>query len=71
MHISNALQLKTGDSIYCPADRGEGGYRGRVTHGCGANQVYTTHSTSYIWIEVKEIRYPHRKAVWPSYRLSK
>jgi len=72
MDIKKAKSLKPGDSVYCPADRGEGAYKGTVIQDCVDCPTYRTPGgVEYIWIQVKGSGYlGTRKAVWPSNRLS-
>lgn len=67
MQIDKARQLKRGDIVACPPDRGNPGYRGTIKH-VGAVEAKTTEGTPYIWVTVQA---PWRHAeVWPSNRLS-
>ena len=61
-------QFKVGDTVQCPADRGDPGYIGRVTH-VSTIQNTNIHGTPYYRVTV---RTPNRKrsTVWPSHRIS-
>lgn len=66
MDIQRALQLKIGNTVACPPDRREPGYRGTVTN--VSPIIATSHNgDEYIWVEVKT-PFGH-KSVWPSNRL--
>lgn len=65
MNIEKALNLKIGDSVRCPSDRGDAAYTGIVTHISSEIQE-NINNTKYIWITVKNGNYQH---VWPSNRL--
>lgn len=68
MNIDKAITLKPGDTVRCPADRGEAGYTGKVTHVAG-NKCTSFNGTPYVWVTV---RHPSGLSnhVWPSNRLS-
>ena len=70
MNIKQAKNLKVGDYVNCPPDRGDIGFLGIVSH-----LTYTENNingTLYIWVSVKNIdRFPHIESVWPSNRISK
>ena len=72
MKIERARQLKHGERVRCPADRGDPAYVGTVCDEsellakAAAGKVYST-KAPYIWVAV---RAPDgRKALWPSNRL--
>lgn len=67
MNIDKAIALKVGDTVHCPADRGDRPYAGRVTHVAGGRCV-SFNGTPYVWITV---RHPNGLSshVWPSNRL--
>lgn len=67
MRIEKALELKVGNMVSCPADRGDPAFRGPVTHISPVpckNHV----GEDCIWVEVQ--RPGRHKSVWPSNRLS-
>lgn len=67
MNIEQAKQLKRGDRVICPADRGFAAYVGTVTHDGTDTQPRCNYAgVEYIWVEVYG---PLRKSVWPSNRL--
>lgn len=65
MNIEQAKQLKAGDRVACPADRGEPSFTGRVTS-VGSNISKNLKGAEFVWVEVQG---PHHKSVWPSNRL--
>lgn len=65
MNIEKAKQLKIGQIVYCPADRGDAAYAGRVEF-IDAGENKTSTGEKYIWVHV---RGPHHATVWPSNRL--
>lgn len=65
MLITKALQLKVGDRVRCPADRGVPAFTGTVTH--VSTQINEVGAVQYIWVEVQ--RPNSHKSVWPSNRL--
>jgi hypothetical protein len=68
MHIEKAKQLRRGETVRCPADRGDPAFTGTVTHvGVLGAESHNIHGEVYIWVEVKG---PHHKSVWPSNRLN-
>lgn len=56
---------KINDSVDCPPDRGNAGYRGVVT-GVGYNVHTNSLGIKYVWCDVKG---PEHTSVWPSHRL--
>lgn len=68
MNIERAKKLRRGDTVFCPADRGDKAYTGQVTHVGALGSVSHNHDgQAYIWVEVQG---PHHKSVWPSNRLN-
>lgn len=67
MKIERALQLKVGDYVDYPADRGEPGDTGQVAS-VSQNVNHNHLGRPFIWVEVK-YRGINKKAVWPSNRL--
>lgn len=67
MSIDQALKLKIGDVVYCPADRGDSAYRGKV-HVTPINPTICTniYNVKYIWLNVY---HGGVVTVWPSNRL--
>ena len=70
MNIEKARKLKPNDTVYCPADRGEPAFVGRVTlHNKDletAPENINIHGEPYVWVEIMG---PGHKSVWPSNRL--
>jgi hypothetical protein len=68
MKIEKALTLKVGDTVYCPADRGDPPFSGKVTHNCNGTKTISKNldGVEYIWVEVQG---PGKKSMWPSNRL--
>lgn len=68
MNIDKAMQLKVGDVVHCPADRGDPAYKGKVTHNCNSSKTVakTLDGSEYVWVEVQG---PYHKTMWPSNRL--
>lgn len=66
--IMNPTKFEVEDTVQCPADRGNPGYTGCVTH-VSTNQNTNIHGTPYYWVTV---RTPDGKQheVWPSHRIS-
>lgn len=62
------IQFRVGDTVKCPADRGDPGYIGRVTH-VSTGQNTNIYGTPYYGVTV---RTPNgkRSTVWPSHRIS-
>jgi len=70
MQVSEAKQLKYGQQVHCPADRGEPAFVGTVTsEGLDTAPVHKYPDLEFIWIEV--MRPGRHKSVWPSNRLGK
>jgi hypothetical protein len=68
MNIERALQLKAGDKVYCPPDRGDKSFIGEVKEPfTGAIHANST-GEQYVWVSVKG---PHHTSTWPSNRLDK
>ncbi len=67
MTIEQANNLKVGQLVYCPEDRGEAGYSGKVTH-ISDTQNKNIRGTDYVWVTVRRLdgKSAH---VWPSNRL--
>lgn len=66
MNIEKARTIKPGDTVRCPADRGEPGYTGKVEH-VSPNEGTNIHGVPYIWVTVR--RPGGHASVWPSNRL--
>lgn len=70
MKIEEALELKIGDVVHCPTDRGTLSFSGKVTHqdgkDCKVNKNIS--GDDYIWVGVDNGK---QKSVWPSNRISK
>ena len=70
MDISKARNLKKGDKVHCPADRGDKAFMGKVVSenlkDCGS--AVDWQMNCYIWVEV--LGPGNKKSVWPSTRLS-
>lgn len=66
MDIEDARKLKVGDRVAYPADRGDPGGIGEVTH-VGTKEGVVSDSKLYVWVNVKGV---HHESVWPSNRLS-
>lgn len=67
MNIQDAKTLSIGQSVSCPADRGDEAYRGIVTH-VSEDVNKSFNGQNYVWVTV---RANGRSAVWPSNRLGK
>lgn len=73
MNIIEAMDLKRGDKVLCPTDRGDPAYVGRVdltpTHSIQEN----LHGVEFIWVSVRGVvgGVLVKTAVWPSHRLEK
>jgi len=66
MILTKAKSLKIGDTVYCPADRGESGYHGKIIH-IGEQVSKNIDGVEFVWITVrKDSKTNH---VWPSNRL--
>ena len=65
MLIAQALQLKKGQKVRCPEDRGTPAHTGEVIS-VGTEVNKTPNGVEYVWVEVKV----GSIAVWPSNRLS-
>lgn len=69
MHIEKAKQLKVGQVVNCPADRGDAAFTARVTH-VSQNVCKNLSGTEYLWVTVKGIGSLRANGgVWPSNRL--
>ena len=66
MDINQAKQLTVGQVVYCPADRGELPYSGRVVH-IGTEVCTHMGGKPFVWITVRVNA--RQNAVWPSNRL--
>ena len=68
MNIEQARKLKYGQTVHCPADRGEPAYTGTVrSEDCATCAAHLDNNAKqYIWIEVQGAG---KKSVWPSNRL--
>lgn len=67
MHIDKAKQLKVGDYVGCPSDRGEPGYTAVVRSDPVQQTFYSDTGVAYIWVYVTG---PNGTShVWPSNRL--
>jgi len=66
MDITRAKNLKVGDTVHCPADRGEPGYSGRVEHISTTEQTHMD-SKPFLWVTVRKSN--STAHVWPSNRL--
>lgn len=65
MVIAHAKKLKIGQTVHCPADRGDKGFSGKVVH--VGETVYSNHQgTEYVWVTVQGVK---KSSVWPSNRL--
>jgi hypothetical protein len=62
-------QLKVGQLVRCPSDRGDPGYVGKVL-GYSTEVNTTSTGSTYVWVEVHNPIFNH-KSVWPSNRLGK
>lgn len=69
MKVEEAKQLKYGQRVACPEDRGDPAFIGTVrTEGLDTTSIYTNRiGEEYIWVEVS--RPGRAKSVWPSNRL--
>lgn len=67
MNISKALKIVVGNTVACPADRGDPAYMGRVTY-VGTTVLENIHGDRYIYVEV-QTPWGNRKTMWPSNRL--
>lgn len=67
MDIAKALELKVGNSVRFPADRGDPAGYGKVEH-IDPTVATSFNGTKYIWVVV---RGPNAAATWPSNRLSR
>lgn len=67
MKIEQARQLKVGQIVHCPADRGDSAYTGKVTH-IGSTTEKNINGAEYIWVTV-EHQSGLSRHVWPSNRL--
>lgn len=65
MDIAKAKQLKIGQIVHCPSDRGGAGYTGKVSF-VGAEVNKTVDGVEYVWVTVKS---KGHASVWPSNRL--
>lgn len=66
MHLEKAKNLKIGDKVCCPEDRGQLAFNGIVEQTAGAVDV-SHQGIEYVWITVRK---PGAYAeVWPSNRL--
>lgn len=67
MTHEQALKLKVGDTVRCPADRGEPGYSGKVEHIDDNDATHALVKEPFRWVTVRK---PGAHAsVWPSNRL--
>ncbi len=64
----NTNDLRIGDKVHCPPDRGDNAYVGTVTHIAPTLCTHACLEKPFIWVTV---RHPDFKssAVWPSNRL--
>ena len=65
MNIDKALSLKHGDTVFCPADRGDPAKTGTVksvSHNVNKN----IRGVEYVWVTVQHVGHG---SVWPSNRL--
>lgn len=67
MKLSKARQLKVGDLVHYPADRGDKEGSGRVTHISPVECSHPLLSEPHLQVEVQMPG--NRKTVWPSNRL--
>lgn len=67
MKIERARQLKIGQLVYFPADRGEPSGEGYVTHIGHQDQTHMG-GKPFLWVTVR-YQGEKRSAVWPSNRL--
>jgi hypothetical protein len=68
MNINKALELKKGDKVICPEDRGEKGYCGKVKH-ISRNINKSYQGIDYIWVSVSHNN-GNSVTVWPSHRIN-
>lgn len=66
MDIAKARTLKIGDTVRCPADRGDPAYSGKVEH-VGQDEAQDLQGRGYLWVTVR--RAGAHASVWPSNRL--
>ena len=66
MNIDQARELKIGDRVMCPADRGDPAYEGKVT--TPGLSTYERNNIEFMWISVKG---GGKTGTWPSHRLTK
>lgn len=67
MDIEQAKELRVGDWVFCPADRGGKPYRGQIYHTGGA--VHTNlNNEEFMWVSVVNPS-TGKKSVWPTNRL--
>ncbi len=62
MLIQKAMQIKAGQTVRFPADRGEDAGKGEVLS-VGPSICKNMHGTQYLWVTIKG------GGVWPSHRL--
>lgn len=68
MDITRARQLKVGDRVRFPEDRGDPAGVGKVSQILPNSAEQVSHQgQQYIWIEIESL---NKKSVWPSNRLS-
>lgn len=67
MKIERARQLKVGDLVHFPADRGDPAGSGRITHISPTEQTHMG-GKPFLWVTVR-YQGEKRSAVWPSNRL--
>lgn len=69
MNIEQARELKAGDKVRCPADRGEPGYSGTVENDLHQTSTINKnyYGVEYVWVSVRRDAY--QVSGWPSNRL--
>lgn len=68
MDIGKARQLKVGQIVSVPADRGTRTGRGRITH-VSEGAAVTIYGAHYLWVTLRETDSNKSAGVWPSNRL--
>lgn len=64
MHIDKAKQLKVGDVVRCPPDRGDPGYTATVRSAPAQQTLYNDTGVAYTWVYVTD---PNGTShIWPS-----
>ena len=68
MNIVKALELKPGDKVEFPPDRGSRGGQGIVQH-VGSNIYRNIYGVNYVWVTLADTE-GKSKGVWPSNRIN-